>query len=615
MGRKFSEVETPHDVFLQLSGIFSAEGGAWSDRARRVRTPAAPRLDAGWRAEDAVRGDEPPQEGSGAAAGGPQQAPQVHLRQVLLSPEEAAGLLERRHPTARLLDGSIRAYAQAMREGRWVPNGMPVILSREGVLLDGVQRLAAAVQSGVALNTLLAEGVEDSAFYSIDQHRRRSLAGILRPRGVQHHHLLAGLMMRLVRYDEGTLTGPASPPASLAQLEQILGSSTAHHEALSRSLAMPDSPLPEPVRSMILFMGYQVNPAATDRLLQAVRAPDLWPPDEPGVLLRQEIERGQEDAAAAPSTTKLIALSIKALNATMRGEKPRRLTWAERPVGGRSAEPFPKLEGYAGLAPLSPAANPGTTALPGQFAGRIEVIDVAAAQRYLTMNQAGRKPVKAHVDAIARDIRRGRWIANAQPICFSRSGVLMNGQHRLLAVVASQGRIEVPVIHGLPDEAYATYDTQPRRVIRNEVTPGSFGDQALAVAMANLLWRFERKTPAIRSKRAAATEVHEILAMYPRLLELRGFARKMVEYGRSSVMGYGAFVIERDDPKGAPVFLNALSTGADLPAGHPILALRRNLQKLRRENASQAEQLSALLVGWRHYKSYVATEQARRPRS
>jgi hypothetical protein len=154
------------------------------------------------------------------------------------------------------------------------------------------------------------------------------------------------------------------------------------------------------------------------------------------------------------------------------------------------------------------------------------------------------------------------------------------------------------------DDAVQLASTKPEHGGSADTKKRSFGDQALATAMANLLWRFERRTSDMRGKRATADEVQAILQEFPRLIGLRSYARKMVEFGRSSVMGYGAFVIERDDPQLAPDFLQALLTGANLPPGHPILALRSTLQRLRRENASQAEQLNALLAGWRRYKTY-----------
>jgi hypothetical protein len=76
----------------------------------------------------------------------------------------------------------------------------------------------------------------------------------------------------------------------------------------------------------------------------------------------------------------------------------------------------------------------------------------------------------------------------------------------------------------------------------------------------------------------------------------------MIDHGRASVMGYGAYVIERSDPVRGPEFLRALETGAELAAGHPILLLRRQLQRLRREKVPQEDQLAALLAGWERFR-------------
>ena len=121
--------------------------------------------------------------------------------------------------------------------------------------------------------------------------------------------------------------------------------------------------------------------------------------------------------------------------------------------------------------------------------------------------------------------------------------------------------------------------------------------------MANLLWRRELRPPGARHTEATASEIKAIVADHPRLLELRSFGRKMVDHGRASVMGYGAYAIERSDPQRGPEFLRALESGADLPAGHPILMLRRQLQRLRRDKAPQEDQLAALLGGWERFRN------------
>ncbi|MFC7552448.1 hypothetical protein ACFQU7_09530 [Pseudoroseomonas wenyumeiae] len=245
------------------------------------------------------------------------------------------------------------------------------------------------------------------------------------------------------------------------------------------------------------------------------------------------------------------------------------------------------------------------------FTCQIESIDPATAGTYLVTGHPARQPIASLVEALSGDIARGRWMPNAQPICFTRDGYLADGQHRLLAVIAAGRTIEVPVIRGLPDAACASYDIQPRRAAAAEDPAGDFGDQPLAIAMANLLWRHERKAGVpTRHKRASAAEIREILTQHPRLIELRGFARRMVDFGRSSVMGYGAYVIERDDPA-----LPRLSSGPDHrcgPAAGPSGPDNPHLPAApAADRAGQDEQLATLLAGWRRYKALPQPPRAR----
>jgi hypothetical protein len=524
------------------------------------------------------------------------------FRLANVTPQVAAVLLERVRPGARRQAGAVRGYAQAMREGRWVLNGMPLILSQGGLLLDGMQRLLACIEASCAFPTLVAEGVREDVLHTIDQQRRRSFAGVLEARGIRHAHALQSALIKLIHYHDGTLAR-GGPPPSWARMERVLRANPDLEERVEASLTAVPAALSEPVRTPLLFLGSRVDRAATERLLHAVAHPDAHDLAEPGVLLRNEIDRGREDRALRPTPTRLFALAIKALNATMAGERLRRLSWVE------SAEEFPQLAGHAGLAEAEDAAPAAVTAAregdpeAAEIGFAVETIDRVQAEAYLRQNSQNRRVVQSHVDAIARDIRAGRWMVNAQPICFARGGRLLNGQHRLLAVIAAEGAIEVPVVRGLPEAAYATYDVHAKRAPDFGDGLEGFGDRALVAAMANLLWRREKRAAGMRNAKATASEIREIVAGHPRLVELRGFARKMVDHGRSSVMGYGAYVIEREDPVLAASFLAGLETGANLPPGHPILLLRRTLQRLRRNKAPQDEQLAVLLEGWARFKS------------
>ena len=530
----------------------------------------------------------------------------ITLRLTSIRPDDAKAMLARRRPLHRIDNDAVRTYAEAMCGGRWILNGMPVIISRDGALLDGHQRLTACIEAGTPFPSFIAEQVADDVLHTIDQQRRRSYAGVLEARGVPHAQEVQAALVKLLHYDDGCL-GRVAPAPSWARMDRALARNPDLVAAVAASLESVDRTLPEPARTPLIFMGRRTRPDTLARLLAVLADADAHPLTEPGVLLRQEIERSHDNSGTTPAARQVLALSIIALNAMLRGEPLRRLAWSDA-APGRPGDPFPSLHGYSGLGVPAETAAPApqggpTRAAPCAVTWTVEAIGPALAQSYLEHNTSNRRVVQAHVSAIARDIAAGRWMLNAQPICFAADGTLLNGQHRLMAVVLADGEIEVPVIRGLSRAAFATYDLHGKRSPDFGAGLESFGDRALLAAMANLLWRRELRPQGARHAKATASEIRTIVEDHPRLLELRGFGRKMIDHGRASVMGYAAYVIERADPVLGREFLRAVETGAELPVGHPILSLRRQLQRLRREKATQDQQLATLLAGWERYRS------------
>jgi len=507
-----------------------------------------------------------------------------------ITPDLAGKLLVSQRQGAERQDGVVRAYRDAMAGGLWILNGMPIIVSRSGVLLDGVQRLLACIDAGVAFPSFVARGVEDEAVGTIDLHRRRTFAGVIGSAGGQQARARMAVVLSLTRYDHMAL-GSATPPApSWAWMEAVMRANPTLNSALETSRLLAGSPLPEPVRSAFIHMGFAVGRQKTERVLAALAHPERVARGEPGAMLRAQLDRAAEMKTLSPNMA--LAMAVQALNAILKGGTPARLEdWSE-------ADAMPRLIGYEGLVQPAPEADPDLPVPEAQF----ELIGPDLAGRYLASGAPERRLIRTHVSALARDISEGRWMQNAQPICFAASGQLMNGQHRLVAVIASGGTIEVPVVRGLPEAAAATYDIQARRSPVGTDETASFGDQALAAAMANLLWRQELKADAPREKRPSTAEVRQILRDHPRLLALRGLARRLVAFGRASVLGYGAYVIERDRADLAGAFFAALESDAGQSPADPMVALRETLHRMRREHTSQEAQLAALLAGWERFK-------------
>ena len=178
---------------------------------------------------------------------------------VQINPEIAASLLAKRRPTSKRNPAAVASYAQSMRNGEWVLNGMPIILSRDGFLLDGLQRLHACVEAATSFITVLAENVPDDTVHTIDQQRRRSFTGVLETRGIPHPAAVASLLAKLIRYEDGTLTrGTSTPPWS--RMERALEANRDEIDtAVKFSFDHPARLLSEAIRTPLSFMGLQVD--------------------------------------------------------------------------------------------------------------------------------------------------------------------------------------------------------------------------------------------------------------------------------------------------------------------------------------------------------------------
>ena len=93
------------------------------------------------------------------------------------------------------------------------------------------------------------------------------------------------------------------------------------------------------------------------------------------------------------------------------------------------------------------------------------------ATSYLATNfEFNRKAYPDWIDELRRDMRTGRFVLSNDIICFDRQGHLVNGQHRLNAVIASGTAQPFFVAHNMPDRSVAIIDTGKRRAMFQRIT-------------------------------------------------------------------------------------------------------------------------------------------------
>ena len=79
------------------------------------------------------------------------------------------------------------------------------------------------------------------------------------------------------------------------------------------------------------------------------------------------------------------------------------------------------------------------------------------AKAYLDLNTRNRSISQNHVRFLSREMQAGRWKLNGDTICLSKTR-LIDGQHRLLAIIDSGMAFPMLVIEELEDEVFDTKD-------------------------------------------------------------------------------------------------------------------------------------------------------------
>ena len=88
-----------------------------------------------------------------------------------------------------------------------------------------------------------------------------------------------------------------------------------------------------------------------------------------------------------------------------------------------------------------------------------EVITPQVAKALLDKNTNNRTITKSHLAMLKSEILDGNWQYNGQPIIIGQTGRLLDGQHRLTAVIETGIPIETAVVRGVDEEAFVTMDT------------------------------------------------------------------------------------------------------------------------------------------------------------
>ncbi len=94
---------------------------------------------------------------------------------------------------------------------------------------------------------------------------------------------------------------------------------------------------------------------------------------------------------------------------------------------------------------------------------KVQTITPSKAAELLQANTTNRPLSKAVVRSFSEAMRRGDWVITHQGIAFDVNGVLVDGKHRLAAIIEAEVPVELTVFTDLRVDTFDVLDTGKRR--------------------------------------------------------------------------------------------------------------------------------------------------------
>lgn len=115
----------------------------------------------------------------------------------------AMELLRVNHSNRRIRKAKLTQYMEDMKSGRWLLNGEPLIISKEGHLLDGQHRCFAMLNVFEAPMVAFMFGVEHDARRTMDTGAKRFASDILSLEGIKNSSLASSAARMLIALEQG----------------------------------------------------------------------------------------------------------------------------------------------------------------------------------------------------------------------------------------------------------------------------------------------------------------------------------------------------------------------------------------------------------------------------
>ncbi|MBT1161743.1 hypothetical protein [Bifidobacterium sp. SO1] len=239
------------------------------------------------------------------------------------------------------------------------------------------------------------------------------------------------------------------------------------------------------------------------------------------------------------------------------------------------------------------------------------------AAEMLTHNTNNRNIRPTRIDVYVTDMLNGDWQDNGDPIRFDRNGRLLDGQHRLTALVKAGVSLDMWVARGLEPDSQRTMDIGANRSFADYLKfRGESNVRNLAcLATGDAKWNILQPSAAFSSGWKTVLSRNQIIDWFDRhadVIRETALRTKSFVFRTGYLMPYSAIGtlylnMSRIDSDDTDDFFDRLITGSGLEEGHPILTLKNTLIKAKAQsgnglNTTSRYKAAITIKAWNKYR-------------
>jgi hypothetical protein len=203
------------------------------------------------------------------------------------------------------------------------------------------------------------------------------------------------------------------------------------------------------------------------------------------------------------------------------------------------------------------------------------------AAEWLRANPTNRPIRKQRVAELVDAIRSGRWHENGQGIIFSKSGRMLNGQHRCLAICSSGIGVWMLVTNGVDDAAMPSIDDGAPRTLADVLVMEGWDPWNSRTGSTAVRYAIALETGKNKLNISIENEIgREFVFSNPEIMSSVEMLQKLPRKPTPMPHSLGAFLhyeMGKLDRDAADDFIRKLWTGENLASGDVVLQLRNSL--------------------------------------